>query len=203
MNWRKDKAVKTFLRLGGKFQTSIILALIGTALIGVGLSASRIFSDSAEPEFIPAEQKIEVDDEVVVDISGAVKKPGVYSLEGEARINDAIAEAGGLTKKADKAWVSKNINLAAKLSDSQKIYIPKVGEAGSVQTTGSVSSEISRKININTATEAELDSLPGIGPVRTGKIITNRPYSKIEDLRTKEVLGEATFEKIKDQITAF
>ncbi|OGY25361.1 MAG: hypothetical protein A2Z11_00680 [Candidatus Woykebacteria bacterium RBG_16_43_9] len=202
MNWRKNKLFKKILRQAAKFQTSIILALIGTALIGAGLSASNIFKNSAQPQFVPAEQNMSNDEKIVIDISGAIKNPGIYKLESGSRVDDAIRKAGGLSKDADRAWISKNINLAGKLVDAQKIYIPKEGESGSVSGVSQGSTNnISSKININTATEAELDSLPGIGEVRTGKIIANRPYSSIEELVTKKVLGEGTFEKIKSQIT--
>lgn len=202
MNPRKNKAVKNILRQVKNFQTSIILALIGLALIGAGLSISKLSSNSEEPQFVPASQQTKSEEKIMIDVEGAVANPGVYSLKIGSRVNDAIDAAGGLAKKADKDWVSRNINLVAKLADGQKIYVPKKGET-SVATSqpGKVSGEISSKISINTATEAELDSLPGIGPVRAGKIIANRPYKSIEELRSKKVLGEATFEKVKDKVT--
>ena len=202
MSSPKNKSVKTLLRFGSKFQTSIILALIGTALIGAGLSTTSIFKNSAEPEFIPAQQNEEVKEEIVVDISGAVKKPGVYTFERGSRVNEAIESAGGYTKLADRDWISKNINLATKLVDAQKIYIAKIGESGIVSgVSQSTTANLSAKININSATEAELDSLPGIGEVRTGKIIAGRPYSSIEELLSKKILGEGTFAKIKNLIS--
>jgi len=202
MNWRKYKQIKKLLRLVSRFQTSIVLALVGLALIGTGLSISKIFSNSQEPTFVPADQQSEERAKIMIDIEGAVADPGLHQLDSAARMNDAIEVAGGFTKKADKSWVSKNLNLAAKLSDGQKIYIPAIGEVGgNSKASGQVASEISGKININTATEAQLDTLPGIGPVRAGKIIAGRPYSTLEELRTKNVLGESTFEKIKNLIT--
>lgn len=201
MNWPKNKAVKKLWRWSSKFQTSIILALIGTALIGAGLSTTNVFKNSSDPEFIPAEQNEESKGEIVVDISGAVKKPGVYTLEVDSRVNNAIEKAGGYTKEADQDWISKNINLAAKLADAQKIYIAKEGESGAVSgATQATTSNLSRKININSASESELDSLPGIGEVRTGKIIAGRPYSSIEELLSKKILGEGTYAKIKGLI---
>lgn len=199
MNLPKNKSVKKLWRWSSKFQTSLILALIGTALIGAGLSTTNIFKNSSDPEFIPAEQNEESKGEIVVDISGAVKKPGVYTLEAGSRVNDAIGKAGGYTKEANQDWISKNINLAAKLADAQKIYIAKEGEvSGASQST---TSNLSRKINVNSASESELDSLPGIGEVRTGKIIAGRPYSSIEELLSKKILGEGTYAKIKGLIS--
>lgn len=201
MSSPKNKSVKALLRFGSKFQTSIILALIGTALLGAGLSTSRFFNSSAEPKFIPAQQNEQAADKIVIDISGAIKKPGVYTFEVGSRVNDAIEKAGGYTKEADRDWIAKNINLAAKLSDAQKMYIAKIGETGVVSGASQSSANVSRKININSATEAELDSLPGIGEVRTGKIIAGRPYSSIEELLSKKILGEGTFAKIKSLIS--
>ncbi|MEX0621379.1 MAG: ComEA family DNA-binding protein [Candidatus Woykebacteria bacterium] len=200
----KDKRIKKFFQQTKKFQTSIILALVGLALVGAGLSFPKVFSSKEEPEFIPSQKTTATENKIFVDVAGAVAKPGVYELDSGSRINDLVNMAGGFAKAADKTWISKNVNLAAKLADGQKIYIPAKGEgSSSVVQTGQVAGEISGKININSATEAQLDSLPGIGPVRAGKIIENRPYSKIGELLTKKVLGEATFENIKDKIAVY
>ncbi|MDP2720434.1 MAG: helix-hairpin-helix domain-containing protein [bacterium] len=203
MNWRKNKLVKNLPRQAKKFQTSIILALVGLALIGAGLSFSKIFSSSKQPNLATENTNTKVEDQqrIAVDVEGAVGSPGVLHLTENARLEEAIKAAGGLAQNADREWVAKNLNLAAKLADGQKIYIPIVGQSPS--SGGVVASEVSGKININTATEVQLDSLPDIGPVRAGKIIANRPYSKIEDLLSKKVIGEATFEKIKASITLY
>jgi competence protein ComEA len=190
MNWHKNKIVKNILRQAQKFQTSIILALIGVALIGAGLSVSKLLPSSQEPTFVPAEKEKAVNEKIMIDIEGAVKKPGLHELVLGTRIDDAIKAAGGMSKKADKDWVSKNLNLAAKLGDGQKIYIPKIGETNISRVSGQVASEIRGKININTASESELDTLPGIGPVTAGKIIANRPYSQIEEVRSKGAVGD-------------
>jgi len=134
---------------------------------------------------------------VVVHVDGAVGSPGVYSLGPEARVMDAVTAAGGLTADAD----GSRINLAAKVADGQKVYIPAVGEqvtSDKGQVTGQ-----SSLININTAGESELDKLPGVGPVTAQKIIASRPYSSLEDLLTKKVVGSSTFEKIKDLISVY
>ncbi|HEX7455962.1 MAG TPA: helix-hairpin-helix domain-containing protein [Candidatus Nanoarchaeia archaeon] len=201
INWRKNKLAKNILRQVQKFQTSIILAFIGLALIGAGLSIAKFISSSEEPKFIPAEEKTKVEDKILVDIEGAIKTPGLHKLSSDARMDDVIRVAGGLTNKADKGWIAKNLNLASKLTDGQKIYIPMVGETNVDVATGQVASEISGKININTASEAQLDTLPGIGPARAGDIIANRPYKSIDEVLSKGAVGEKTFEKIKDQIT--
>lgn len=149
---------------------------------------------------------------IVIDVSGAVNKPGVYTLSSDSRVHDAIIEAGGLASTVDQQRVAQMLNLAAPLTDGAKLYIPVLGEqmvtsgnASGNSSTGSqaVAGESTQLININTASNTELESLPGIGDVTAGKIIENRPYGSVEELREKKVVGEATFEKIKEQISVY
>lgn len=143
--------------------------------------------------------------EIVVHVDGAVVSPGIYKLDAGSRIDDAIKIAGGLTDDADRS----KINLAAKIADGQKIYVPKIGEnvLGSTNstsitsTTGITSPNQESLISINSASESELDKLPGIGPVTAQKIIAARPYSVLEDLLTRKVVSKSVWEKIKDLIT--
>lgn len=142
---------------------------------------------------------------IVVDVSGEVVNPGVYKLSSDARVQDAITAAGGLSTSADAAYIAKSVNLASVLKDGIKIYIPRVGEAP-VQTTvmgattegsGDASSGM---ISVNSASSSELESLPGIGTVTAGKIINGRPYGSIEELLSKKIVGQSVYEKIKDSI---
>lgn len=142
--------------------------------------------------------------EITVDIEGAVKKPGVYKLKAESLVKDALLTAGGLSDKADRGKVAQELNLAAKLTDGAKLYIPFVGETAAVGNTGaSVASgtSTSKIININTASSQELEALPGIGEVTAGKIIAARPYAAIDELVSKKAVGKSIFEKIKGQVT--
>lgn len=85
-----------------------------------------------------------------------------------------------------------------------KIYIPKVGESASnVSGSTAAGTQVNAKVNINTATQAELEALSGIGPVTASKIISGRPYSKIEDLLTLKILSKKVFDQIKDSISVF
>ena len=138
---------------------------------------------------------------LVVHVDGAVITPGVYEMSAESRVSDAISASGGLSDSADMT----RVNLAAKVSDGQKIYIPKVGESTNDSvSSGSVSGQsMSALVNINTASESQLDTLPGIGPATAQKIIASRPYSSPEDLLAKKAVGQSVYEKIKDLIAVF
>jgi competence protein ComEA len=139
---------------------------------------------------------------IQVDVAGAVIRPGVYSLSPESRVKEAIAIAGGFSDKANSEWIAKNLNLAGKLSDAMKIYVPFEGESvesgltSSTSTTGNLG-----LININSASESQLDSLAGVGLVTAQKIISGRPYSAIDDLLTRKIVGQSVFGKIKGQVT--
>lgn len=145
---------------------------------------------------------------VVVHIDGQVAAPGVYELvEGEARVNDAILAAGGLTADAD----TSSLNLASKVADGQKIYVPAVGEqqvaaegSGVVAASGGVASSGGGLININLATVDELQVLSGVGEATAKAIVEDRQnngqFTCIEDLMRVSGIGEKKFEKIRDRI---
>lgn len=145
---------------------------------------------------------------ITVEIAGAVVKAGVYELLASDRVDRLLIASGGLSAEADRAYVAKNLNRAAKLIDGQKIYIPKQGDPTTLKATsgqgvsGGVAGMQTVLININSASQKELESLKGIGPARASSIIENRPYMSIEELVSKKVLGKKVFEEIKGQITA-
>lgn len=139
---------------------------------------------------------------ILVDVSGAVNQPGVYSLPYGSRVMDAIEASGGLSNVA----VVKSLNMAALLEDGQKLWVP---EATVTPEPGMAiperSSEIGILVNINLASQSQLEELPGIGEVIARRIIayreTNGPFFKIEDIMKVEGVGEAKFEALKDLIT--
>lgn len=183
---------------------SIVLFLIGFVLLSGGLIYSLRSSNSGQASDITFESsstanESKSENKITVDVEGAVINPGVYSLISNSRAKDALIAAGGLSSQADRDWVSKNLNLALKLSDSAKIYIPKIGE--SANPIGQIS-QIGL-ININTASASDLDGLPGVGPATAQKIIDRRPYSSINDLLSKKIVKSSVFEKIKDKIAAY
>lgn len=161
-------------------------------------------SDSGNISTSPKEENLAVN--LTVDIEGSVVKPGVYRLPLDSRIQDALVAAGGLSASADRDFIAKTINLATKLSDGAKIYIPKTGESSNstaiMGTTGIVGSAVNQ-ININSASEQELDSLPGIGPATSQKIISGRPYSSINDLLDRRIVGSKVFDQIKEKISVY
>jgi competence protein ComEA len=133
-----------------------------------------------------------------VDIEGAVRHPGVYNLKPDDRVEDAIKLAGGPLPEADLSKVSKS--LASRVTDEERILVPFISTVGS---SGTANQE--DKININTATLAGLDSLPGIGEATGQKIIDYREqngyFSSIEDIMNVSGIGQAKFDKMKDMIT--
>uniref|UniRef100_A0A7C5YXL3 Soluble ligand binding domain-containing protein n=1 Tax=candidate division CPR3 bacterium TaxID=2268181 RepID=A0A7C5YXL3_UNCC3 len=142
--------------------------------------------DSATPESL------------YVYVAGGVVNPGVYSLEKGAIVSDAIKRAGGFSQDVDMSMVEKSLNLAQRVTDGMKVYIPKKGDSdlSLVDTL-----ENSGKININKASKEQLMSLNGIGEAYSKKIIEGRPYSSIDDLVKRRIIPQSTYEKIKDQIT--
>ncbi|MBI2049700.1 ComEA family DNA-binding protein [Candidatus Roizmanbacteria bacterium] len=184
----------------------LALGLAGLILFGYGLISFFLSSHSVEEDIVfeAKEENLEnISVNLTIDIEGSVVKPGVYLLPLNSRVKDALVIAGGLSANADRDFISKSINLATKLSDGAKIYIPRIGENVTVSTTSIIGSIVSEQININTATEEMLDSLPGVGPATIEKIINGRPYSSINDLLDKKVVGSKVFSDIKEKITAY
>lgn len=193
----------------------LMVGVVGLILIVYGLIqylASGSSSDSLEfGTTESATDSAQISSFFMVDVEGAVVRPGVYKLSEDARLQDALIAAGGLAQTADRQAVAKRFNLAAKLSDGVKIYIPAAGEQTSSSTQGALGVQSSAEsstqnsesglVSINTASESQLDTLPGIGPVTAGKIITGRPYGSIEELRDKKIVTQSVFEKIKDKIS--
>lgn len=139
---------------------------------------------------------------IKVDISGAVEQPGVYEIPYDSRVKDVLITAGGLGAKADRNYLAKTVNLAQRVTDGQKIYIPFEGETTTASTTTLSSGVTSATtININVASSSELDTLSGVGPVTAGKIIAGRPYQNISELVSKKIVSNSVYQRIKDKIS--
>jgi competence protein ComEA len=152
--------------------------------------------------------------DLVVDVAGAVVTPGVYRLASGARIGDAITAAGGFGPRVDVDRVGVELNLAATLTDGAQIRVPSRDDpspsAGGTGTgrsgTGGAGTGggSGGPLNLNTATQSDLEALPGIGPVTAGKILESRagaPFRTVDELRERGLVGEKTFEKLKPLIT--
>ena len=187
-----------------RYRGILVLILIAIILVGLVLflglrpsTAPPILSvltpaPSPEPTFTPMPIRIYV--------SGAVGHPDVYTLPPDSIVKDAIQAAGGATDAADL----ERINLASPLTDGQQVHVPRVDEPN--PTIPSLSQPaVSARVNINTASVPELDSLPGIGPATAQHIVEYRqahgPFAKIEDIMGVLGIGQATFEKIRQLIT--
>jgi len=175
---------------------AVILLIFGIYQLVLKPSKSSLTLEENSKNSEPSASKI------LVDVAGAVNKPGTYTLTTDARYKDAIKLAGGISPEADEEWIEKNLNQASRVSDGMKIYIPRVGEQASSTSTSTVAgASQTGLINVNLASSSELDTLPGIGPVTAQKIIDNRPYSQISDLVSKKAVTQSVFDKIKDKIS--
>ncbi len=151
------------------------------------------------------EKAPEEKEEIMVHISGAVNKPGILRLDSSKRLVDALDLAGGARDDADL----DRVNLAARLHDEEKIYIPKVDEVQnniSSLASSPSSSVTSSKININSADLSELTKIPGVGEKTAQKIIdyrANNSFSSIEDIKNVPGIGDKKFESMKDYISTY
>ena len=143
---------------------------------------------------------------IYVDIKGAVKVPGIYQLKNQQRIWDALALAGGVSEEAD----TTQVNYSQIVKDQMIIYVPKKGESvpqslETLQESAPAQQNQEEKINLNTATEAELQTISGIGAKKAQEIIRFRdeqgPFKTVEELKNVPGIGEKTVERLKDMLT--
>lgn len=138
---------------------------------------------------------------VVVDVQGAVVKPGIYELPLGSRVGDAIKAAGGVRKGS----VTSSVNLARFLEDGEQVYVSGAEDLGGGSSDFPGGGGAIGKLNLNRATESELDGLPGVGPVLAKRIITHRStsgnFSSIEDLQKVNGIGPAKFRELRDFVT--
>ena len=205
---------------GLRLQPVTIASLIGAAVLAVAAivvavgSLGGIAVDSAGSGFAlgsnkPAASDIGAGGAIVVDVAGAVARPGVYHLPSGSRVADAIAAAGGYGPRVAADRVGAELNLAALVRDGDRILVPTRDASGAGASRAPGGPTASGKpgdalIDLNHATAEALDSLPGIGPVTADKIIasrTEKPFRSITELRERKLVGQKTFDKLKPLIT--
>lgn len=181
---------------------AVLLCVAGLiALISAGIYfADRRKSEPKQNTFKVESQQKQL--QIFVDVEGAVKKPGVYGVPENSRLKEAILMAGGISQHGDRDNFTKNFNQAKILSDQEKIYVPFVGEERQpIDNITDPNATDELLININTASEQELDQLPGVGKVTAQKIVNGRPYLSTDEVLTKKIINNSTYEKIKNQIS--
>lgn len=194
-----------------KIIVTIIAVLVIILLIVINLNkgGEEVVIENVETDTIVNQESEEIN-KIMIHIIGCINNPGVIEIQENARIIDVIEAAGGLTQEAD---ISK-VNLAYKVKDAQKIYIPSIYDEEEVEyinteNGSNVIVEYNEKeenamVNINSATQTELETLPGIGPSTALKIISYREkngrFKSIEDIKQVPGIGDVKFEGIKDML---
>lgn len=175
----------------------IILAIILISSLIIKCTAkpnSKVIADDNKNKDVKTEK---LEDNIIIDISGEIKNPGIYKMKGKVRLYEIIDKAGGLKEEAN----INSINQARYVKDGEKIIIPSSRNSQGMDKE-SISNE-NNLVNINTASKEELLKLPGIGEVTAEKIINyrdNNNFTKIEDLKNVNGIGMATYNKLKDLI---
>jgi competence protein ComEA len=176
-----------------------LLLFLGSKL----LARPQTSAGLAPPAAAPTETAAAAPTVVVVDVVGAVRRPGLYRLAQGARIADAVTRAGGATAKADLAL----INLAAPLADGEQVIVPRRGTATSGAPAGpgtAPGAPSSGPVHLSTATLEQLDSLPGIGPVTAQKILDYRQkhgaFTSVDELDAVPGIGPARLDQLKDLV---
>ncbi len=184
-------------------------------VIALSIYLKKIDTDKNTIEEVVGEEapKVMPAATLTVEISGGVKVPGIYKFtHNDARVYELISHAGGFVGDTDIEWVQLKFNLARKIVDGEKIYIPYLWQKETVlediannapkapveQTAQNVISD--SKLDLNTASMEELDSLPGVGTVYAQKIISARPYSTVEDLVSSKAVTAKIYDQIKDLV---
>ena len=187
---------------------ALAIGVIAVVLAMSGTTGAVVDGPTGSADGVAAGGQLLVGREIVIDVTGAVAKPGLYRLATGARVGDAIDAAGGFSPRVDVERVGRELNLAATLADGAQVHVPSRDDpavgGGAGASPGGGGGVVGQLVNLNTATEAELDALSGIGPVTAGKIIESRattPFKTVDELRERGLVGEKTFEKIRAQLT--
>lgn len=208
--------LKFWQKIDLKIIIILVIFLLGLVLIVyafwllVNLSQVNSISQPVSQDNIsqkfnqPAESK-ELELGIInVDVTGEVNQPGVYQFHYGDLVAKAIEQAGGFSVLADQEYVVKNMNLAARLKDGDKVYIPSIKERIDKKTadteiiSDNLALSITDKLSINEASQKELETLPGIGEVKASKIIENRPFTDLNELVELKIISTSIYQEIKD-----
>ena len=182
---------------------SVALVAVGLGawlVLGIGAAGTPVASELLDP-FASAGASVTATggQMLVVDVEGAVQRPGIIQLRAGSRVADAIEAAGGYGPDADLKAAAAQVNLAALVRDGQQIVVPFVGAPPASGDAGA-----GGLVDLNKASSEALDELPGIGPVTVQRIVaarTERPFGSLEELVTRKVLTQAQLDKIRDLVT--
>ena len=200
--WR-DPAI---LRIGAIVALSVVLVIAAFGLALTSGGGGGVDIDVAGSLVPGGSQPSVASGEIVVEVVGAVADPGVIRLPAGSRVADLIAAAGGYGPRVDTARAAE-LRLATVLNDGDRVVVPSrddiaVASAATPPASGGAGGE-AVPLDLNTATLEQLDTLPGIGPVTAQKILdarTEAPFASVDDLRSRGVLGEKTFERLRDLV---
>lgn len=194
----------------------ILLAAIAASVCLAGAGAWLLAAppDAASPasspvglgmlESVAASSSPTQSGSIVVDVEGAVVRPGIIEVPAGSRVADALRIAGGYSDAADLGAAASRINLAAVLSDGAQIVVPVIGASSGAGGPGGGGGAGNGLVDLNHATPEELEALPGIGPVTVQKIVAaraERPFTSLEDAVEREVLDNGQLEQIRDLAT--
>jgi competence protein ComEA len=170
----------------------VLLVLVGRQLAGAGSPPP------ARPVVVAADAGSETHPALLVHVVGAVRRPGLYRLDADARVADAVRRAGGATRKADLTLV----NLAAPVADGAQVVVPSRQVAGA--DTAKASGAGSAPVHLNTATLEDLDALPGVGPATAQRILDyrqeNGAFATVDELDAVPGIGPARLEQLRELV---
>lgn len=175
--------------------------LIGS--LGFGWGWHALLQLTAQPNLTACSDQVLVQEKqtMVAEVSGAVTSPGVYVVSEQARLSELIQLAGGFSASASGRFIGRDLNLASRVTDGQKVYVPFEDEMEIKEQTAESSQLEITGVSINSASVQELQTLPGIGSKRAEDIVANRPYSSLTELTEMGVLTSSVFEQIETQLS--